>query len=49
MHLAELTNNPLWLNGPKWLCDSGEEGLHMDEDSVPEGCLDERGRPEAAN
>ena len=41
MDLAELANNPLWLNGPKWLCNSGGEKSQVDEDSVPEGCLDE--------
>ena len=41
MHLAELANNPLLLNGPEWLCDSGGEILQVDEDSVPEGCLDQ--------
>ena len=37
MDLAELANNPLWLNGPKWLCNSGGEKSQVDEDSVPEG------------
>ena len=41
MDLAELANNPLWLNGPKWHCNSGGEKSQVDEDSVPEGCLDE--------
>ena len=41
MDLAELANNPLWLNGPKWLCNSGEKKSQVDEDSVPEGSLDE--------
>ena len=41
MNLSELVNNPLWLNGPKWLCNSGGEKLQVDEDCVPEGCLDE--------
>eukprot|EP00731_Ephydatia_muelleri_P033093 Em0025g49a len=41
MDLAELANNPLWLNVRKWLCNSGEEKSQVDEDSVPEGCLNE--------
>ena len=41
MDLTELTTNPLWLNGPKWLCNSGGEKSQVDENSIPEGCLDE--------
>ena len=37
MHLAELANNPQWLNGPIWLCDSEGKKLQVNE----ERCLHE--------
>eukprot|EP00731_Ephydatia_muelleri_P005954 Em0003g202a len=43
MDPLQLVNNPLWFNGPRWLCESSSEGLSDSciAEHVPEGCATE--------
>ena len=43
MDPLQLVNNPLWFNGPRWLCESSSEGLSDSciPEHVPESCATE--------